>query len=129
MEQIVLVEDDQDLRALFTLVLEQAGYTVLPVEVGQTALSVLQTCRCDLLVTDYHLPDIPGNLLISYARSVYPHLATLLMSGDPGAESLAALCQADAWFFKSDGVAEFLQAVGTACAHGAVTSEGASCAG
>ncbi|HOF89156.1 MAG TPA: response regulator [Armatimonadota bacterium] len=110
-QRVLLVEDDADVRELLRIVLAQTGYTVNAVEDGQCAKAALQTACHDLLITDYHLPDIQGNLLISYARSVYPCLATLLISAEPGVAHIAALCHAHAWFVKGQPLAGFLAAV------------------
>jgi len=124
---IVLVEDDQDIRELFTIVLEQAGYIVTAVEDGHTAQAVLHTGCGGLLITDYHLPDTYGSWLIGYAQTVAPHLVTMLISADPQVASLAAGCGARAWFLKGEPLGEFLATVATICTPGAAPAECASC--
>jgi DNA-binding NtrC family response regulator len=113
---IVLVEDDADIRELFSMVLRQAGYAVMPFEHGQTALAALQAMPCDLFITDYHLPDTRGNLLVIYVRAAYPRLATMLISGESDVQHLASLCGADAWFRKGEPLDRFLEKVATVCA-------------
>lgn len=115
-KQILLVEDDPDVRELLQTVLEQAGYAVIAVDQGATAKQALATVPCDLLISDYHLPDTRGNFLILYARATYPQMATMLISGEADVESLASLCNADAWFRKSEALDGFLAAVTTVCA-------------
>lgn len=124
---IVLVEDDADIRELFTMVLRQAGYVVMPFEHGQTALVALQGMQCDLLITDYHLPDTRGNLLVIYVRAAYPDLATMLISGESDVQHLASLCGADAWFRKGESLDGFLAQVTTVCARAGNNSERVPC--
>lgn len=124
---IVLVEDDADIRELFTMVLRQAGYVVMPFEHGQSALAALQAMPCDLLITDYHLPDTRGNLLISIVRAARPRLATMLISGESDVQHLASLCGADAWFRKGELLGAFLEKVSAVCAGS--NCEGVSCNG
>jgi DNA-binding NtrC family response regulator len=113
-QQILLVEDDPDVRELLQIVLEHAGYAVIAVEQGETALKVLKTTPCDLLVSDYHLPDTLGNRLIKQARTDQPGIATVLISGEPGVEYLAHQCGAHAWFRKGEMLDGLIAAVTSA---------------
>ena len=57
---ILLVEDDDDIRTLATLLLHGAGYTVLGTAHGQDGLRLLAEHPVDLVILDINLPGIDG---------------------------------------------------------------------
>jgi PAS domain S-box-containing protein len=82
-ETILLVEDDEDLRAFSGGVLRELGYRVLETRSGPTALKVLQSeAAIDLLFTDVVLPDgMNGRNLADEARRHRPDLKVLFTTG------------------------------------------------
>lgn len=68
MFQILLVEDDQELRALYSKVLVRNGYKVLDANDGQEAIDLLDKNTFDLIVTDIMMPRIDGYEFISSVR-------------------------------------------------------------
>jgi len=60
MSRILVVDDDQEIIRLVKAYLENAGYTVLSANDGETALHILRRERPDLLVLDLMLPDRHG---------------------------------------------------------------------
>lgn len=57
---ILVVEDDADLRVMFATALRAAGYAVVPVHDGLTALHVIEQNRPDAVVLDLTLPRLDG---------------------------------------------------------------------
>lgn len=123
-QQILLVEDDSGIRVLLTMVLEYAGYAITAVEDVHTAREVLRTTSCDVLVTDYHLPDTYGNVLVNQAKIDQPGIATVLISAEPGVEYLAYQCGAGAWFLKGERLDGLIAAVAKAREHAVITDSG-----
>jgi CheY-like chemotaxis protein len=70
--QILVVDDEVDIRELFTVVLEAQGAKVTAVAAVDQALSALQHCHPDLLVTDIAMPGRDGYDLIQQVRAS-PH--------------------------------------------------------
>ena len=60
MQRVLVVEDDQDLRALLDYNLKQAGYDVLLAARGQEGLRLARERVPDLVVLDLMLPDLSG---------------------------------------------------------------------
>ncbi len=58
--QILLVEDDESLRHLFTVTLKRQGYNVIPVSNGMEALQAFAVTPIDLIVLDVQLPILDG---------------------------------------------------------------------
>lgn len=80
---LLLVEDDPEIRALFTSFLAHAGYDVVDVPDAAEALLVLRDrhARVDLLITDVVLPHIDGPSLVATVRERHPDVRVLYVSG------------------------------------------------
>lgn len=82
-ETILLVEDEEQIRVLASVTLEEAGYTVLAAANGQEALSVARQHHgpIHLLLTDVVMPGMNGTQLNEQIDSLYPTIKTLYISG------------------------------------------------
>jgi CheY-like chemotaxis protein len=81
---ILVAEDEEVLRELFTLVLSRAGYRVLAAESGEEALQVSQPHKVtvDLLLTDINLASrMNGYQLAECLSKTFPALKVVYMSG------------------------------------------------
>jgi CheY-like chemotaxis protein len=67
--KILLVEDDDDLRALYTYMLAAGGYKVRAVRNGLEALAEIQVNRPDVIVADIIMPGLSGLDLIVAVRT------------------------------------------------------------
>jgi PAS domain S-box-containing protein len=80
--RILLVEDEEDVRAFVRRVLEQTGYEVTEAATGSDALVAATVGRPpDLLVTDILMPGMTGVELARRLREIRPGLPVLLVSG------------------------------------------------
>ena len=57
---MLIVEDDESVREYLRMLLEQAGYSVIAVENGATALAFLRRVRVDVIVLDLMMPVLDG---------------------------------------------------------------------
>jgi two-component system cell cycle sensor histidine kinase/response regulator CckA len=82
-ETILLVEDEESLRALTRSLLVQSGYTVLETNNGARALEIARDYQgsIHLLLTDVVLPGIGGSVLAEKMATQYPAMKVLFMSG------------------------------------------------
>jgi two-component system cell cycle sensor histidine kinase/response regulator CckA len=78
---VLLVEDDQQVRTLLVGVLEAHGFTILPTDCGEAAVTVARTRHVDVLLTDVVLPRMDGFQTADRVRAVVPHVQTVFMSG------------------------------------------------
>ncbi len=79
---ILLVEDEDMVRAVAERALTRQGYTVLTAEHGEAALDLLEAHpRPDLLISDVMMPIMDGPTMVRRARERYPDLPILFMSG------------------------------------------------
>jgi CheY-like chemotaxis protein len=62
--KILLVEDSDDIRDAFSGLLRAEGADVVAVASGHAAIAAALRADFDVVLTDYGLPDVPGDFLI-----------------------------------------------------------------
>ena len=81
-EVILLVEDNQDVRAYSLMILGELGYRVIEAIDADSAMVVLRSQqRVDLLFTDVVLPGRSGRVLADEALALRPGLKVLYTTG------------------------------------------------
>ncbi|WP_319561309.1 response regulator [Marispirochaeta sp.] len=82
-ETILLVEDDNAVRAVAMSILKRAGYTVIEAGNAGEALLICEQNgeQIQLLLTDYIMPHMTGDQLILRLRRIVPELPNIIMSG------------------------------------------------
>jgi CheY-like chemotaxis protein len=81
--RVLVVEDNDDSRELYVLVLMRAGFEVKEATDGEQALAMLDQCDPDLLITDIQTPCMTGIDLIRRIRGdeKWAHLPIIAVSG------------------------------------------------
>lgn len=82
-ETILLVEDEEQIRVLADIALQEAGYTTLVAANGQEALALARQHdgAIHLLLTDVIMPGMNGVKLSEEIDLLYPAIKTLYISG------------------------------------------------
>ncbi|MEM7584127.1 MAG: response regulator [Acidobacteriota bacterium] len=82
-ETVLLVEDDEPVRAVIATMLEGHGYRVLSARNGRSAIRLMRQSSeaIHLLLTDVVMPGLTGPELARQARDVRPLIQVLYMSG------------------------------------------------
>ena len=82
-EHIMLVEDEESVRAFSARALQSAGYTVHVASTGAEALDILKAIdgRVDLLISDVVMPEMDGPELLGHVRRMYPGVKVIFVSG------------------------------------------------
>ena len=96
--KVLLVDDDDAVRAMMTLTLEHKGFEVVSAANVTEALRLITAESFDVLITDLHMPDpSDGFAVITAMRHIQPKALTLLVSGYPDVKSAmdAILLEAD----------------------------------
>lgn len=78
--QILVVDDDDSLRRVLQVQLEQEGYFVASAASVQQALSMLQLRSYDLVITDLKMPERSGMELLKQVRSQYPEIIVVILT-------------------------------------------------
>jgi len=80
-KRILCVDDDAATLKLRQIVLEAAGYTVITANSGEQALQLLaQGSRVDVVILDYWMPGMKGDLLAQKLRHNYPDIRIVAVS-------------------------------------------------
>ena len=87
-KSILLVEDDDALRALLAAVLETAGFSVTAIRLAEDAPEVLRLSSPDLIVLDLVMPSgtMQGVELLAMLREAgaWKHVPVVILSGYGG---------------------------------------------
>jgi CheY-like chemotaxis protein len=79
---ILLVEDDDGIRTIASVLLESEGHHVHATATGEEASAWLAQHQPDVLFADVNLPGIGGAEVARLAREAHPELRVLLTSGE-----------------------------------------------
>ena len=81
-KNILIVDDDADIRRLAGSALKQEGYDVLQADSGENALEILRTTEVDAVILDIMLPGMDGLETLRHIRSdrALDHVSVIMLS-------------------------------------------------
>ena len=99
---VLLAEDDRALKRFLEVVLERAGYQVIPASDGLEAMKAALSCTIDIVVTDAMMPNLSGHELCRFLRNspTLSHLPIIMLSALERKETNHDGEQADAFLSK-----------------------------
>lgn len=101
MPTALVIEDDDDIRRLLEVVLQQEGFTVTTAANGTDGIAALTTALPDLALVDVGLPDMEGYEVVRRARAEIPGRIVMLSARTQDADIQAGLdVGADAYLTK-----------------------------
>jgi two-component system, response regulator, stage 0 sporulation protein F len=83
---VLVAEDEEASRFLYTEELSEEGYEVITAENGLQVLGCLEDRKVDLLVTDIKMPDMHAMEMIPKVREEHPDLPIIVASAFKGME-------------------------------------------
>ena len=81
MKRILVIDDDDTLRAILKRLFYTAGYEVAVAEDGMAGIRIQQIEPFDLVMTDLVMPEKEGLEVIMEIRKKYPDTKIIAMSG------------------------------------------------
>ena len=78
---ILVVDDDQDLRDVITDLLETQGYFVVTATDGYDALEKLSKTSFDLFIIDLSMPKMDGIKLLAEIKKIHPAAVIIVLTG------------------------------------------------
>lgn len=92
-EHILVVDDNVENTSMMDDMLTQLGYLVTPASSGADALRLFKDNKfdIDLLITDFAMPNMNGDVLIQAIREIRPDTPVVMMSGFGAALSMSKL--------------------------------------
>jgi CheY-like chemotaxis protein len=100
--RVLLAEDDRALRRFLEVVLQRAGYEVIPASDGLEAMKMALSTPIDVVVTDAMMPNLSGHEFCRFLRNsqTLAHLPVILLSALERKETNHDAEQADAFLSK-----------------------------
>lgn len=80
---ILIVDDDEEIRTVFRLNLERAGYFVETAESGKEAIEKSKERHFHLALIDIKLPDMDGTQLLKILGESIPNMIRIVVTGFP----------------------------------------------
>jgi DNA-binding response OmpR family regulator len=80
---ILVVDDEQVMRSLFTDILQDEGYKVVAVSDGKQAQERAKAESFDLVFIDVHMPVMDGIKTLHALRRISPSLVIVMMDSMP----------------------------------------------
>ncbi|HDL64726.1 MAG TPA: response regulator [Proteobacteria bacterium] len=80
MKNILVLDDNEDIRRLLSVMLSVEGYTVYDAEATDKALEIIHDTHIDLIITDLIMPDKDGLEVIIELRRNFPDIKIIAVS-------------------------------------------------
>ena len=79
-KQVLIVDDEPNLRKILSAQLSRDGYDVLTAEDGEQGLQTLRDHHIDLVITDLKMPKVDGMTLLREALREEPELPIVMIT-------------------------------------------------
>jgi DNA-binding response OmpR family regulator len=115
MKKVLIIEDEQDIIDIATMILEDEGYEVSSFSDFVGYESKVNDCRADLVLLDLNLQGYNGKDICKYIKS-QDHLkqtSVVLMSANKDIKLVKEEAGADAFICKPFDLTDFIQTVKT----------------
>lgn len=86
-KRVLVVDDEENLRRVTQLKLQQAGYAATTASDGSQALDMLGKNPQDLIITDLKMPGMSGMDLLRKVREEYPEIIVIVVTAFGTVES------------------------------------------
>ena len=125
MLNILIAEDDRELRQLFQHVLIKNGYTVTGVADGKEALAAMEMEHYDLLISDIMMPRMDGYELVRSLRDAGDNTPVMMITAKDAFDDmrLGFLSGTDDYMIKPINVNEMVLRVGALLRRARMISE------
>jgi len=80
-ERILIVDDEEDIRAVLDISLSDLGYKVYTAENGQEALRILSEVNPPIVLTDIRMPVMDGIELLRRIKQTNPETEVIMVTG------------------------------------------------
>jgi two-component system response regulator HydG len=81
MRKILIIDDDRDMCLLLKRFLTRHGFEVIETYSGKKALELLETVEPALVMCDFRLEDMEGNVLLGKIKNLYPQVPVIIITG------------------------------------------------
>ncbi len=99
MTQILIVDDEKNIRESLKGILQDEGFQVDSAKDGQSAIAMVQEKRPDLVLLDIWMPGLDGIETLKKMRELHPDLQIIMMSGHATIETAVTATKLGAYDF------------------------------
>jgi CheY-like chemotaxis protein len=120
-DQILVVDDDMDIRETLAQILEFEGFNVICASNGQEAIERLKSVRPNLILLDLMMPVMDGYefRIAQKARPEIAEIPVIVLSADGNVKQKAAAADVQAFLRKPIELETLLAAIRQFCAPAA----------
>lgn len=114
-KRLVVAEDSESVREAIVFALKKSGFEVFTATNGLEATVIMNENKVDLLLTDYHMPEMNGLELIKWVREKeqYRRLPVLVLTTEGQRDLIlhARNAGATGWIHKPFAVEKLIQTI------------------
>lgn len=110
-QRVLIVEDDESLRFLYSEELREEGYEPMLAKNGKEAIQILRNTKPDLIVLDIIMPVMDGIETLGRIIGQYKNIPVVLYSSYPHYREDFMSWAADAYLTKSSDLTELKQVI------------------
>ncbi len=110
-KNLLLVEDDPNLRTLLSTILRNSGFRVRAAADGFEALSEIRAEMPDVVLSDLYMVGMSGFELLSVVRRRFPGIVVIAMSSAFTGGEVPAGVAADAFYQKATSIPTLLELI------------------
>ena len=81
MKQILIIDDEPQIRSMLKKMLEQEGFDIIVASDGKEGMKLFEKDPVDLVITEIIMPEKDGIEVIQALRKDYPDVPIIAMSG------------------------------------------------
>ncbi len=111
MKKILLVDDDEGIRFVYTQELQDEGYTVIKAKNGEEGLCLFEQERPDLVILDIQMPGMNGIEVLRRMKKMSPEIPVILSSAFPEFKQNIGVWAAEEYIVKSSNLERLKKAV------------------
>jgi len=111
--RILIVDDDENIRKVLAMILEDEGYNVDQAETAKQAIEKTKKNFYNLALIDIRLPDMEGIELLTRIRDTVPRMRKIIITGYPTLQNAIEAVNrgADAYILKPFDVNKVLATI------------------
>jgi DNA-binding NtrC family response regulator len=121
MPRVLVVDDEESIRSMLQLVLQQEGFTVTTVGSVAEALALISQSHFDVLISDLNIGH-PGDgfVVVSAMRRTQPDASTFILTGYPDFETALEALREDVgdYLIKGTPVKDLVERIKTRLTNG-----------
>lgn len=111
MKNVLIVDDDHKIRAMYSRYLDSEGYKILEASNADDANEILKRKRVDVMLLDIKMPEIDGGVLYNISRMFHAKVKVIVTSVYPVDVQRHLIEGADGYYDKAQGIESLLSAI------------------